>query len=438
MKRERIRTGSAISTVNNALIQGVFLVTLVLFALMGGLRPSQIVALSIPFSVLFAFIAMGLLDMTANLMSLGGLAIAIGMMVDGTIVMVENVDRQLHQSHDGSSRIQVISTACYEVGKPILFAITIIIIVFLPLFTLEGVEGKTFRPLAYTVAFAMLGSLLYALFLAPALARSLMHRQTTKDPGKLSMDQRLLNIILNPYRPLLQYFIANRNTAAAMAGGLLLLGMAVFPFLGSEFTPTLQEGTIVVRLTMAPSISINESKRNTLIVERRLLKIPEVVEVTCRIGRGEIGAHADPINSAEMFVILKAKEDWREPGNQAFIEQEIRQSVADLPGITANLTQPIAMAVDELLEGVRAELAIKLFGDDLQQLKIKAAEIANIIRPLAGAADVQVDQVSGTPQLIITPDRHAIARYGLNLADVQDVISSAVGGVSAGQVFANL
>jgi cobalt-zinc-cadmium resistance protein CzcA len=262
-----------------------------------------------------------------------------------------------------------------------------------------------------------------------------MHRQTTKDPEKLSMDQRLLNIILNPYRPLLQYFIANRNTAAAMAGGLLLLGMAVFPFLGSEFTPTLQEGTIVVRLTMAPSISINESKRNTLIVERRLLKIPEVVEVTSRIGRGEIGAHADPINSAEMFVILKAKEDWREPGNQAFIEQEIRQSVADLPGITANLTQPIAMAVDELLEGVRAELAIKLFGDDLQQLKIKAAEIANIIRPLAGAADVQVDQVSGTPQLIITPDRHAIARYGLNLADVQDVISSAVGGVSAGQVF---
>ncbi len=426
---------SAISTVNNALIQGIFLVTLVLFALMGGLRPSLIVALSIPFSVLFAFIAMGLLDMTANLMSLGGLAIAIGMMVDGTIVMVENVDRQLHQSHTGSSRIQVISTACYEVGKPILFAITIIIIVFLPLFTLEGVEGKTFRPLAYTVAFAMLGSLLYALFLAPALARSLMHRQTTKDPGKLSMDQRLLNIILNPYRPLLQYFIANRNTAAAMAGGLLLLGMAIFPFLGSEFTPTLQEGTIVVRLTMAPSISINESKRNTLIVERRLLKIPEVVEVTSRIGRGEIGAHADPINSAEMFVILKAKEDWREPGNQAFIEQKIRQSVADLPGITANLTQPIAMAVDELLEGVRAELAIKLFGDDLQQLKIKAAEIANIIRPLAGAADVQVDQVSGTPQLIITPDRHAIARYGLNLADVQDVISSAVGGVSAGQVF---
>jgi len=211
--------------------------------------------------------------------------------------------------------------------------------------------------------------------------------------------------------------------------------MVIFPFLGSEFTPKLQEGTIVVRLTMAPSISINESKRNTLIVERRLLKIPEIIEVTSRIGRGEVGAHADPINSAEMYVILKPKDEWRQPNNQAFIEQEIRQVVAKLPGITANLTQPIEMTVDELLEGVRAELAVKLFGDDLSQLKTKADEIAAVIKKIEGAADVQVDQVSGTPQLVIIPDRHAIARYGLNISDVQEVISSAIGGVKAGQVF---
>ena len=425
---------SAVNTVSSALIQGIVLVALVLLVFMGGFRPSLVVALSIPFSVMFAFIAMGLLGMSANLMSLGGLAIAIGMMVDGTIVMVENVDRLLRESDPEESRLHVVGRACREVGQPILFAIAIIIIVFLPLFTLQGVEGKTFRPLAYTVSLAMLGSLVYALFLAPVLSDVLMRRKSASD-GKLGMDERILNALLKPYRPLVEYFVNNRKLAIVLSGGLLLVGLAVFPFLGSEFTPKLQEGTIVVRLTMAPSISINESKRNTSIVERRLLKIPEVIEITSRIGRGEVGAHADPINSAEMYIILKDKDEWREPGNQGLIEKEIRQSVAELPGITANLTQPIEMTVDELMEGVRAELAVKLFGDDLGQLKTKADEIAAVIKNVEGAADVQVDQVSGTPQLVITPDRHAIARYGLNLADVQDVISSAIGGVTAGQVF---
>lgn len=426
---------AAVNTVSSALVQGIILVTLVLLVFMGGFRPSLVVALSIPFSVMFAFIAMGLLGMSANLMSLGGLAIAIGMMVDGTIVMVENVDRLLRESNHDESRLHVVGRACREVGKPILFAIAIIIIVFLPLFTLEGVEGKTFRPLAYTVALAMLGSLVYALFIAPVLSDVLMRRASVQADGKISLDERILNALLKPYRHLVEYFVNHRKVAIFLSGGLLLLGMAVFPFLGSEFTPKLQEGTIVVRLTMAPSISINESKRNALIVERRLLKIPEVIEVTSRIGRGEVGAHADPINSAEMYIILKDKNEWREPGDQALIEKEIRQTVADLPGITANLTQPIEMTVDELLEGVRAELAVKLFGDDLQQLKSKADEIAAVIKKVEGAADVQVDQVSGTPQLVITPDRQAIARYGLNLIDVQDVIKSAIGGTTAGQVF---
>ncbi|TXL15185.1 CusA/CzcA family heavy metal efflux RND transporter [Methylococcaceae bacterium HT3] len=424
----------AVNTVSSALIQGIILVALVLLVFMGGFRPSLVVALAIPFSVMFAFIAMGLLGMSANLMSLGGLAIAIGMMVDGTIVMVENVDRLLRESNPEESRLHVVGRACREVGKPILFAITIIIIVFLPLFTLEGVEGKTFRPLAYTVALAMLGSLVYALFLAPVLSDVLMRRNSTKN-GKPGLDERILNALLKPYRPLVEYFVNNRKIAVALSAGLLLLGMVIFPFLGSEFTPKLQEGTIVVRLTMAPSISINESKRNTLIVERRLLKIPEVIEVTSRIGRGEVGAHADPINSAEMYIILKSKDEWRDPGNQGLIEKEIRKIVADLPGITANLTQPIEMTVDELMEGVRAELAVKLFGDNLAQLKTKADEIAAVIKKVEGAADVQVDQVSGTPQLVITPDRLAIARYGLNLIDVQEVISGAIGGVTAGQVF---
>jgi cobalt-zinc-cadmium resistance protein CzcA len=426
---------SAVNTVTQALIQGIILVALVLLIFMGGFRPSLVVALAIPFSALFAFIAMEQLGMSANLMSLGGLAIAIGMMVDGTIVMVENIDRLLRESSPQQSKFEVITQACHEVGKPILFAITIIIIVFLPLFTLEGVEGKTFRPLAYTVALAMLGSLIYTLFLAPVLSDILMKHRSSQDTDKLGIDERILNAIITPYRPLVKYFIHHRKVAVILASGLLLVGGLIFPFLGSEFTPTLQEGTIVVRLTMAPSISIDESKRNTLIVERRLLKIPEIMGVTSRIGRGEVGAHADPINSAEMYISLKPKEEWRQAGNQAFIEAKIRETVGHLPGITANLTQPIEMTVDELLEGVRAELAVKLFGDDLQQLKSKADQIAAVIKDVEGAADVQVDQVSGTPQLVITPDRQAIARYGLNLADVQDVISSAIGGVTAGQIF---
>ncbi len=425
----------AVRTVSNALVQGIILVSLVLFLFMGGFRPSVVVALAIPFSVMFAFIAMGQFGLSANLMSLGGLAIAIGMMVDGTIVMVENVDRMLREADPDEPRIHVVGRACREVAKPILFAISIIIIVFLPLFTLEGVAGKTFKPLAFTVALAMLGSLIYALFLAPMMSDILMRRQQARADGQLNLDERILNALLTPYRPLVSYFVQHRQIAIGFAAGLLLLGATVFPFLGSEFTPTLQEGTVVVQLTMAPSIAITETKRNTELVEKRLLTIPEVVEVTSRIGRGEVGAHADPVNSAEMYVILKPKDEWREPGNQEFIEQEIRKKIANLPGMSANLTQPIEMTVEELLEGVKAELAVKLFGDDLVLLKQNADKIAAVMKQVPGAADVKVDQVSGTPQLVITPDRQAIARYGLNIDDVQNVIRSAVGGATAGQIF---
>jgi len=425
----------AVTTVTNALVQGIILVSLVLFLFMGGFRPSVVVALAIPFSVMFAFIAMGQFGLSANLMSLGGLAIAIGMMVDGTIVMVENVDRMLREADPDEPRIHVVGRACREVAKPILFAISIIIIVFLPLFTLEGVAGKTFKPLAFTVALAMLGSLVYALFLAPVLSDILMRRQQARADGKPNLDERILNALLTPYRPLVSYFVNHRKIAIGFAGGLLLLGSAVFPFLGSEFTPTLQEGTVVVQLTMAPSIAITETRHNTELVEKRLLTIPEVIEVTSRIGRGEVGAHADPVNSAEMYVILKPKDEWREPGDQEFIEQEIRKKIANLPGISANLTQPIEMTVEELLEGVKAELAVKLFGDDLVLLKKNADKIAAVMKQVPGAADVKVDQVSGTPQLVITPDRQAIARYGLNIDDVQNVIRSAVGGTTAGQIF---
>jgi cobalt-zinc-cadmium resistance protein CzcA len=426
---------ASVSTVRNALIQGFALVALVLLVFMGGFRPSLVVALAIPFSVMFACIAMYYYNLSANLMSLGGLAIAIGMMVDGTIVMVENVDRLLRESDPNESRTHVVARACKEVVRPITFAIFIIVIVFLPLFTLQGVEGKTFKPLAYTVSLAMLGSLVFAILMAPLLSSYLMRRPGSKKGKKEGSESLVVKILLIPYRPLVVFFVQKRLYAVILVVVLLLLGGLVYPRLGSEFTPKLKEGTVVVRLTMAPSISLTESKRMTMIVERKLLNIPEVREVVTRIGRGEVGAHSDPINSAEIYVLLKPKTEWRRKGDQEYIEELIREELGVMPGILSNLTQPIEMAVDELLEGVRAELAIKLFGRDLDTLKSKADEIAGVIRNIRGAADVQADQVSGKPQLLIRPIREAIARYGINLEDVQKVIKAAVGGEIAGQIF---
>jgi len=423
---------AAVKTVTDALLQGVLLVALVLLIFMGGIRPSIVVALSLPFSVLFAFLMMGRMGMTANLMSLGGLAIAIGMMVDGTIVMIENVDRHLRDSDPDKSKIQVISAACREVARPILFAIGIIILVFVPLFTLQGVEGKTFRPLAYTVALAMLGSLIFAIGIAPMLSSFFMKRPK---PGQNQGEARMVRWLLVPYRPVARFFVDNRWAAVVIAGGLLVLGALVVPRLGSEFTPRLQEGTIVVRLTMVPSIALTESEKVSAIVERRLMKIPEVREVISRIGRGEVGAHTDPVNSAEIYVILHPQDQWRTAENQEDIENLIREEIGNVPGVLVNLTQPIAMTVDELMEGVRAELAIKLFGDDLATLKASADDLAAVIREVPGAADVQVDQVSGAPQLQIRINREAIARYGLNVADIQEVVKAAVGGEVAGQIF---
>jgi len=387
---------AAVRTVTTALLIGIALVAVVLLVFMGGVRASVVVALSIPFSVLAAFIGMRLFGLSANLMSLGGLAIAIGMMVDGTIVMVENVDRMLRDAGPEESRLDVIARAGGEVARPILFAISIIVVVFLPLFTLQGVEGKTFRPLAYTVAMAMFGSLIYALLVSPVMAWLLMRRPKS---STTALSDRVVTGLNRPYEPAVRFFVKNRRAAVALAGFLLVLGISIAPQLGSEFTPLLQEGTMVLRLTMAPSIALSESTRVALRVERRLMEIPEVESVVTRIGRGEIGAHTDPINNAEIFLLLQPREDWR-VGSQT-----------------------------------DAELAVKLFGDDLEVLKQKADEIAAVLGAVRGAADVQADQITGTPQLLIRVDREAVARWGLNVEEVQDVIRAAVGGEAAGHVF---
>ncbi len=422
---------AAVKTVTTALIVGIVLVGLVLLVFMGGIRGSLVVALSIPFSVVVAFIGMRFFGLSANLMSFGGLAIAIGMMVDGTVVMVENIDRMLRQAAPDESRLSIVGRAAAEVARPIFFAISIIVIVFLPLFSLQGVEGKTFRPLAYTVVLAMVGSLIYSLVVAPVLASLLMRRPKQNDPNA---SDRVVAALNRVYLPLLKTFVDHRRWAVVLAVGLLVVGGLVLPQLGSEFTPTLQEGTLVLRLTMAPSIALTESTEVALRVERRLMELDEIVSVVTRIGRGEVGAHTDPVNSAEMFLLLTPRDEWR-VGTQIELEDLIRDHLGEIPGVRTSFTQPIQMAVEELLEGVRAELAVKLFGDDLEMLKIKADEIAAVVGSVRGAADVQTDQITGTPQLLIRVDREAVARWGLNVDQVQGVIRAAVGGETVGQVF---
>ncbi|MBU0472713.1 MAG: CusA/CzcA family heavy metal efflux RND transporter [Bacteroidetes bacterium] len=426
---------AAVSTVTNALLQGIALVVIVLILLMGSMLPSVVVALSIPFSVLFAFIGMEYFGISINLMSFGGLAIAIGMMVDGSIVLVENVDRLKRESSPDENFIYIVAKASKEVLRPIIFSIVIIITVFIPLFTLHGVEGKTFRPLAYTIALAMLGSLIFAMFLAPVYSSFLLKQKKKKIAKDEPKENFIIRLLLKIYNPVVKFFVKTRIAAVVLGVIIIIVGIFLYPRLGSEFTPTLQEGTIVVKISMAPSISLEESKKTTLLLEKIVNEVKEVNGTVTRIGRGEVGAHTDPINSAEITVLLKPESEWREGFTQADIEEAIREKLSSFPGILVNFTQPIQMSVDELLEGVKAELAVKLFGDDLNMLKYNAERIAATIRAVEGAADIQVDQISGKPQLKITVNRHAIARYGLNLADVQQVIKTAIGGETSGQIF---
>ncbi|MDR2549907.1 MAG: CusA/CzcA family heavy metal efflux RND transporter [Desulfobulbus sp.] len=425
-----------IKTVTDALLEGVVLVSLVILLFLGGVRPSLVVALSIPFSILFTFILMYLFDISANLMSMGGLAIAIGMLVDGTIVMVENVDRMLREADPAEPRSHIVMRACTEVGRPIFFSILIIVIVFLPLFTLQGVEGKTFRPLATTLAIAMSGSLLFAIFLAPVAAHLFMRRPQKAEAAGKAHEPLAIRLCMQAYAPMVCFFVRHRRLAIALAGGIFTLGALLYPRLGSEFVPRLNEGDLLVRATMAPSISLEEARDTITRFEAELMaKFPEVVRVVSRIGRGEVGAHADPVNSSESFVGLKLQKQWVTAKTPDELYAAMGEAFEDFPGVQFNFTQPIAGAVDELLTGTKAELAIKIFGADATVLKEKAAEVEQVIRSVAGAADVQKDQTTGTPQVRITMKHQALARYGVNVADVQNTIRTAVGGEKAGQIF---
>jgi cobalt-zinc-cadmium resistance protein CzcA len=419
----------ASATVTTALWQGALLVAIVVFIFLGGWRPSLVVVLSIPFSVGFAFIAMHILGIGANLMSLGGVAIAIGMMVDGAIVITENVDRGLRESEAGHDTRTIVARSSAEVIAPLIAAVIVVIVVFLPLFSLQGVEGKTFRPLAASAALAMTGSLFYAALIAPAIANALMRRS----PNARAEKPDLLAKYVSKASSL---FVRRRFAAILLAGVLLLAGGLAGSRLGSEFTPALEEGDILLRITMAPSISLTEASATTTRVEKRLLgAFPEIKSIVTRIGRGEVGAHADPTNSAESFVELKPQENWRAGLTAEDLRTEISENLESYPGIVVNIGQPIAMAVDELLTGTRAELAVKIFGPDSEVLLEQSKVLQTLLQQVEGAAEVQADQITGAPQLVVTVDRAALGRYGLDVEDALDALRASVGGAEAGALF---
>ncbi len=427
--------GRATSTVTSALWQGLLLVVIVLVVFLGNVRSSLIVALSLPFSILLAFLLMRQFGISANLMSLGGLAIGIGMMVDATIVVTENTYRLLSDPADPEEgKVHLIARATKEVGRPVFFAIAIVILVFLPLFTLRGVEGTMFRPLAYTISMAMVGSLLFSLTVAPVLASFLLSRRESADDTQ-SVNARFVRWMQARYDPVLDWALDHKRTVLLSTGGLLIAGFAVFPFLGTEFIPALNEGSMLVRATMAPSISLNEAVTTVGRIEREFLRFPEVTQVVSRIGRGEVGAHADPVNNSEIFVDLKPPDEWETADSQDGLVEAMQARLGGFPGVQLNFTQPIAAAVDELLTGTRAELAIKLFGDDLDLLLQGAADIAEVLEGVEGASEIQVDQVTGQPQLRISLDRGALSRYGISVEHIQQEIGAAIGGEAAGQLF---
>jgi cobalt-zinc-cadmium resistance protein CzcA len=419
----------AVETVRTALGEAAVLIVIVLFLFLWNVRSALIVVCSIPLSMLIAFIMMQRYGLSANLQSLGGLAIGIGMMVDGSVVMVENIIRHLAEPNQrGDTLAHRVREAAQEVGQPVFFAVLIIIVVFLPLFTLQGVEGKLFSPMAFTIAFAMMGSLVVALTIVPVLSVLVLR-------GKLSeKDSFLMRFLKAIYRPTLGWTVRHPWIVTGVALVALAASFVTVPFLGTEFVPELDEGTMSIRVTMNPSIALDEAKRIATRLEAKLMKYPEVTYAFSQIGRAELGGDPEPIANNEINVGLKPQTEWTTARSPQELVRLFETDLGKYPGILLNFSQPIATRVDELLSGVKAQLAIKLFGEDLGVLEKKGREIEAVINGVPGASDVQMEQISGEAQLVVRADRDALSRYGLNVAQVMEVVSTAVGGKAVTEV----
>ncbi len=415
----------AVNTLNRALAEEFILVSLIVFLFLGNFKSSLIVTSAIPLGILIALIWMKGIHLSANLMSLGGIAIGIGVMTDAAIVMVENVYR--HLAEDGGRRniVEVTLEAAKEVAVPIFFSITIIIVTFLPVFTMTGTEGKMFSPMAWTKTFAMTGSLILAFTLVPVLC-TLLLRGRIKEEGTW-----LVRKLHQLYVPVLKSVIRHRKITIIVAVIVMVAGFALLPFIGTEFMPALDEGTFLVMPTMLPSVSLTEATEAAKKMDKLIMEVPEVAMSVGKVGRAESAMDPAPINMIETIVTLKPKDEWRPGLTKADIEHEMATRLAALPGLNQAYTQPIAGRLAMLTTGVRTELGLKIYGDDLAVLQQKAFEIEKLLATVPGTGDLLAERIFGAPYLEVQVDRDKVARYGLNISEVQDALELAIGGRAA-------
>ncbi len=423
---------AALWTVTKVLLEGVLLVVVVLFLFLGDVRSSLIVVATLVLTPLLTFVAMNKLGISANLMSLGGLAIAIGLMVDGSVVVVENAFLQLgRKAKSGESQLRIILHAVVEVATPVIFGVGIIILVFLPLMTLQGMEGKMFAPLAYTIAIALAISLVLSLTLTPVMATYLL-KAPAHDGDH---DTRLIAIMKQRYLKMLHWTMTNQKKTVGASVLIFCMTAATVPFLGTAFIPEMNEGSVVPGINRVPNISLEESIKMEMEAMRLVMQVPGVKSAVSGVGRGESPADPQGPNESTPIVSLKPRAEWPDGWTQDTIQEAMREKLKVLPGVQVVMAQPISARVAEMVTGVRSDIAVKVFGDDLEELKRVAGEIGKVAQSLDGARDMRVQRISGQQYLSIEIDRQAIARLGLNVSDVNDVLETAIGGKVATEIF---
>ena len=422
----------AIATVETNLLEGAALVIFVLLLLLGNWRGALLVATIIPLSMLFAAILMRIFDVSGNLMSLG--ALDFGLIVDGAVVMVENVVRRRAEAQHENSREppeRTILESCIEVARPVVFAVAIIGIVYLPILSLRGIEGKMFVPMALTVIFALLGSLILSLTYVPAMLALIMRGKVSEKESPLIRWSKLI------YKPSLAFTMKFRSQVLAVAVVLVAMSGAVFTYLGGEFIPRLDEGDILIEAVMLPSVSLDQSTKTTTEIEKSLKSFPEVKIIVSKCGAPAVANDSMSLNQCDVFVMLHPIESWKSGvTKEELIEKMSKKLEAEVPAAASfGFMQPIEMRVNELIAGTRGDVAVKLFGDDLDILAKKGEEIEKALASIQGAEETKAEVTTGLPQLQVKPDRAAIARYGLNVEDVNDLVESIFAGKKAGEVF---
>lgn len=419
---------SSVYTVLKALLEGAVLVLIILYLLLRNIRGAIVVLISLPLSLLITFIVMKATGLDANLMSLGGLAISLGMIIDATIIQVENVQRHLSENKTNEGKLKTVIKSVLEVRKPSIFGELIIAVTFLPIITLQGLEGKMFTPLALTVAVALLSSLFISIFIIPVLSSYILKTGEEKE-------SIIVRGIKKLYLPLLNYSIKKRVPVISVAVIFLAVTIYIIPKLGSEFIPIMDEGAFDMDVQLLPGVSLSKSLEVNEIIGKKLLKFPELLTIVSRTGQTGISVEARGVEKTGYTGILKPKSEWDNSYSREEMTEKMREELSSIPGIAFSFSQPIQCRIDELVAGTKAQLIIKLFGENMDVLKEKAEEISRIVSRIKGAKDVVVEKVSGQPYLSININREKIARFGLNVENVQSVIEIAIGGKSATELF---